>query len=107
MTHSLAPAFVVLYRWKLRAGMERQFIESWSQVTAHLRTRGSLGSRLHTGSDGLWYGYAQWPSAAARDRAFDEPLHSPWTATMSEAIAESLPEVVLEPVSDYLILPAS
>ena len=99
------PEFVVLYRWKLKAGMEAQFIESWSQVTALLRARGSLGSRLHKGPEGFLYGYAQWPSAATRENAFNELLNSPWFEKMSEAVAESLPEIVLEPVSDYLVLP--
>ena len=105
MKNAFTPEFVVLYRWKLKAGMERQFIESWSQVTALFREKGSLGSRLHRGPEGTWYGYAQWPSASARKKAFEEPLHSPWFEKMSEAVAESQPEVVLEPVSDYLVLP--
>lgn len=105
MKNAITPEFVVLYRWKLKAGMENQFVESWSQVTALLRELGSLGSRLHKGPEGLWYGYAQWPSATARQKAFEKPRHSPWFTKMSEAVAESLPEIVLEPVSDYLVLP--
>src|SRR5262245_3082183 len=68
------PGFVVLYRWRLHPGAEESFAEAWSRVTELLRSeRGSLGSRLHRGSDGLWYGYAQWPSAAAREQAFAGP----------------------------------
>ena len=37
--------------------------------------------------------------------AFNEPLDSPWVERMAEAVAESLPEIVLEPISDYLVLP--
>ena len=106
MKNANPPEFVVLYRWVLKPGMEDQFIESWSQVTALFRDRGSLGSRLHRGPDEVWYGYAQWPSAAARELAFSTPLESPWTGRMYEAIGETLPEIVLEPVSDYLVLPA-
>ena len=105
MKNPITPEFVVLYRWKLKTGMEGQFIESWSQVTALLRGLGSLGSRLHKGPEGLWYGYAQWPSAAAREKAFEAPVESPWFAKMSEAVEESQPEIILEPVSDYLVLP--
>lgn len=105
MKNPSPPEFAVLYRWKPKAGMEAQFIESWSQVTALFREKGSLGSRLHRGPDGFLYGYAQWPSAAARRNAFNEPLDSPWVERMSEAVAESLPEIVLEPISDYLVLP--
>jgi heme-degrading monooxygenase HmoA len=100
------PGFVVLYRWRVHATNEDAFVEAWSRITERLlRTGGSLGSRLHRGSDGLWYGYAQWPSAEARQRAFAQPPDAAASARMREAIAESLPEVVLESVSDYLVLP--
>jgi len=100
----LGPGFVVLYRWKLRPGLESSFVEAWSRVTEALRaTGGSLGSRLHRGSDGIWYGYAQWPSEETRQRAFARSLDPGSSAQMRAALAESLPEIVLEPVADYLI----
>ena len=105
MNNENPPKFVVIYRWILKAGMEDQFVESWSQITVLFRDRGSLGSRLHRASDDLWYGYAQWPTAADRQRAFAMPLESPWIARMHAAISETLPEIILEPVSDYLVLP--
>jgi hypothetical protein len=101
-----APGLVVMYRWRLHPGMEASFVESWSRVTELLRKRaGSLGSRLHRGDDGIWYGYAQWPSAEARERAFSQTLDPAASAQMRTAIAESLPEILLEPVADYLVLP--
>lgn len=100
----LLPGFVVLYRWRLHPGSEETFIQGWSRTTDLLRTRGSLGSRLHRGSDGLWYGYAQWPSAQARAEAFARgPVDDPAMTAMRQAIAESLPEIVLEPVADFLV----
>lgn len=105
MKNSLTPEFVVLYRWKLKTGMESQFVEGWSGVTALLRERGSFGSRLHKGPEDIWYGYAQWPSATAREKAFSTPANSPHFAKMHDAILESYPETILEPVSDYLVLP--
>jgi hypothetical protein len=97
---------VVLYRWRLHPGSEASFIEGWSRITALLRAHGgSLGSRLHLGSDGVWYGYAQWPDDETRQRAFSRPLDPDARAKMRSAIAESLPETVLETVADYLILP--
>jgi hypothetical protein len=94
-----------MYRWRLHPGMESSFVESWSRVTELLRRRaGSLGSRLHRGNDGIWYGYAQWPSAEARQRAFAQALDPAAAAQMRAAIAESLPEILLEPVADYLVL---
>ncbi len=99
--------FVVLYRWRVRAEREAAFVDAWSRLTArYLADAGSLGSRLHRGPDGLWYGYAQWPSADARGRAFAAgPADDDATRAMRDAIAEALPEIVLEPVADYLVLP--
>lgn len=99
--------FTVLYRWRLHEGKEQQFIDAWSRVSdLYLRERGSLGSRLHRGPGGLWYSYAQWPSAEARDATFAGPkLDEAAAQRMREAIAEDFPEIVLEPVADYLVLP--
>lgn len=98
------PAFIVLYRWRLREGSEAAFIAAWSRISDLLqKNHGSLGSRLHRGSDGMWYSYAQWPTAESRSRAFSAgPVDSAAAAAMEAAIAERLPEVVLEPVSDFL-----
>jgi len=99
------PGFVVLYRWRLHPGSEASFIQAWSRVSGLLRSeRGSLGSRLHRGSDGLWYSYAQWPSARARDEAFSSgSVDVVAGKQMEQAIAERLPEVILEPVADFLL----
>jgi hypothetical protein len=102
------PGFTLLYRWRLRPGMEAAFVEAWTQVSLELRQRGSLGSRLHRGPDGLSYSYAQWPSEGARAAAFSLPPGDAAARTaMRDAIAESLPELVLESVSDLLVLPGS
>ena len=103
---SPAPTHVVLYRWRLHPGLETSFIDAWSRVTAALREHcGSLGSRLHRGSDGLWYGYAQWPDAATRQQAFAHAVDPTARAQMRAAIAEDFPELVLSPVADFLVLP--
>jgi len=84
--------------------MEDAFIQGWSRITELLRSRGSLGSRLHRGSDGMWYSYAQWPSAQARKDIFAlGSLDDAASAQMKSAVAESLPEVVLSPVADYIV----
>lgn len=102
---SLSPGFAVIYRWRLKAGMEAQFVEAWSEITRLLREqRGSLGSRLHQGPDGIWVGYAQWPNAAARAAAFATPVDADASARMRDAIAESLEEIPLTPVADFLAL---
>jgi hypothetical protein len=88
--------------------MEASFTEAWSRITLSLRSdAGSLGSRLHRGSDGLWYGYAQWPDDAVRQRAIAQSRDPEASAQMRAAIAESFPEVLLAPISDFLILPGA
>ena len=106
--HGPGPGFAVIYRWRLMEGMEAQFIEAWSEVSRLLREeRGSLGSRLHLGSDGIWYSYAQWPSAAARAKSAALPPVDPGARhRMSESVREELPEIELQSVSDFLVLPS-
>ena len=100
--------FIVLYRWRIKPNLEGQFIESWSERTAYLfKTYDSLGSRLHRGSDGVWYSYAQWKSAEQRQQAFaaESGKISETSRRFRAAIEEDFPEIELEIVSDYLILP--
>jgi len=99
--------FITLYRWRVKPECERQFVEMWSERTAFYRKNyDSLGSRLHRGSDGIWYGYAQWKSAEQRGQAFESEKGkaSEKSREFQAAIAEALPEITLEIVSDYLIL---
>ena len=95
---------VILYRWRLRIGHEAQFKEAWSVVTRSLIERGSLGSRLHFGNDGVWYAYAQWPSAEVRTAAFAQPLGvDEAQRAMADAVLEHFPEIILAPSVDHLI----
>ncbi len=95
---------VFLYRWRVKPGMAAQFIENWSIVTAHYRaTCGSLGSRLHRGSDGIYYSYAQWPSQETREKAVQDERAMAVYATMQEAIEEAFPDVPLEIVADFIV----
>lgn len=109
MSGSPAPGLCVIYRFRLKPGAEQRFIEAWSAVTIGLRDeRGGLGSRLHRGPEGIWYAYAQWPSAEARREAFaGAPVSPDASAMMRDAIEEQLPEIVLDPVVDLLVLPSS
>ena len=100
------PGFIVLYRWRLHPGSEDAFVRGWSRMSDLLRRRGSLGSRLHRGSDGLWYSYAQWSSAKARDDVFAlGSLDENASEQMRAAVAERFPEVVLDAVADFLVPP--
>lgn len=107
MTKTRPAGFAVLYRWRLHEGREQDFIATWTRISELLYTRhGSWGSRLHRGPDGLWYSYAQWPSAEARARAFEAPPVDPQASALQKTcVAEYFPEIVLEPVSDLLVLP--
>jgi len=104
MSHA-SSAFCAIYRWRLRPGSEETFVQAWSRITQLLLTeRGSLGSRLHRGPDDIWYSYTQWPSATAKAEGLARSSVDPeaW-AQLRESIAESLPELVLEPISDFLV----
>lgn len=98
---------IYLYRWKLKPEKEAQFEKAWTFVTEQLREKsGSLGSRLHRGDDGLWYGYAQWPSIEKREQSnlkYNEILEA--RKQMKDATIEMLPDIILTPVSDLLVLP--
>ena len=97
---------IYLYRWKLKPDKEKQFQEAWAYVTEQLRDHcGSLGSRLHRGDDGLWYGYAQWPSTEFRENAkLQDKKVFEARQLMKQATVEMLPEVVLTPISDFLLI---
>ncbi|MDQ3180168.1 MAG: antibiotic biosynthesis monooxygenase [Acidobacteriota bacterium] len=100
--------FVVLYRWRIKPNLESQFVKNWSVRTAYLREKyDSLGSRLHRGSDGIWYSYAQWKSAEQREKAFASETNtfSEASQKFQEAIEETFPEIQLVIVSDFIILP--
>lgn len=96
----------IIYRWRIKDGFEDQFVASWSEITEfHIKNNGSLGSRLHRGSDGLWYAYAQWKSARDRENAMTNAPDFPARNKMKESVEEAFPEILLETVSDFLILP--
>ena len=80
-------------------------MRAWSRVTQLLVTeRGSLGSRLHRGPDDIWYSYTQWPSAEAKAEGLARAsVDAEAWQQLRDAIAETLPELVLEPVYDFLV----
>jgi hypothetical protein len=98
--------FCVIYRWRVKPELEKQFVESWAAITrVYIEDRGGWGSRLHRGEDGLFYAYAQWNSAEDREKAFQNVPDSPARKKMGEAVLEILPEIRLESVADLLQLP--
>jgi heme-degrading monooxygenase HmoA len=101
---NVSPAFCAIYRWRLQPDSEEIFMQAWSRITQLLLTeRGSLGSRLHRGADNIWYSYTQWPSAEAKAEGLARAsVDAEAWQRLRECIAESLPELVLEPVWDFL-----
>lgn len=97
--------FVVIYRWRLHAGQEDAFVQAWAEVTHAIRDQcGGLGSRLHKTDAGVWLAYAQWPSRAMWDAAaLTAPALETALQQMRDAIAESLPDIPLEPIADLLV----
>ena len=97
--------FAVIYRWRLRRGMEKQFQEAWAKTTKTIKEeRLGLGSRLHRDDDGYWVAYAQWPSRRAWEQSRElGPADPEVSALMTAAVEESFAPVVLEPVVDLLV----
>jgi len=97
--------FVVIYRWRLRAGCEARFVRAWEGLTwAIRRERGGLGSRLHRSEDGRLVAYAQWPDEATWRRARELPSPDPAaSAEMSECVLESERPEPLRPRVDLLV----
>ena len=84
--------------------MEEQFLENWRTITRHyIETCGSFGSRLHRGSDGIYYGYAQWPDSQTKERAVPDVRMELARLHMKDAVTETFAEIHLEPVADHLV----
>ena len=94
---------VYLYRWKIKSGCEDDFRIGWAAITEYHRTHSnSLGSRLHHGGDGLFYGYACWPNSEVREQAFAKQVDIPERQLMVDSIEESFPSVEMSVVEDLL-----
>lgn len=100
--------FAVVYRWRIRPGLEAKFEEGWRLGTLAIRRDlGGLGSRLHRSADGGYFAYAQWPDADtfARNRAARMPYSDPAArALYTEALEGSEVELLVlgEVVDDLL-----
>jgi heme-degrading monooxygenase HmoA len=98
--------FAVIYRWRLKSGMEEQFIDGWERVTRAIqRACGSYGSRLHRCDDGLWLAYACWPDETTQQDCEHGEIEG---LRLMQQAAEALVETVhCEVVTDLLQEPAS
>jgi heme-degrading monooxygenase HmoA len=97
--------FAAIYRWRLKPGMESQFVDGWERVTREIhKVCGSYGSRLHRCDDGTWLAYARWPDAATRDAC--EHGETEGRRLMREAVAEDFDDILCDLVTDLLQEPA-
>jgi len=94
--------FVILYRWRIRAGEEEVFARRWSELMGlYQQLFGAVGGRLHRSEDDVWVAYAEWPS---RDQYFlavergipDEAI----AEAMNRAVKERLEPEFLEVKAD-------
>jgi heme-degrading monooxygenase HmoA len=94
--------FVAVYRWKLKPGHEASFQAGWERITLLAREQcGSGGSALFRDKEGTWVGIARWPDRAAREACFSKgPLDAEASAAMKNAVAEVLPDMELDAVSN-------
>ncbi len=97
-------SLAVIYRWRVKPGMEDHFVQAWSEGTRAIHERcASFGARLHRTEGDLWVSYARWPDEASRQACFrDNDFRALGFLDMREAVAETLPEIVLEVVDDQL-----
>lgn len=96
--------FIALYRWKVKEGHEKNFLEGWHRRTEEIyRHCGSLGSRLHQAEDGIWVAYAQWPDRRTYDAARSIPATDAEAPMMfRESIEESYPDIYMNVIDDLL-----
>jgi hypothetical protein len=79
-------------------------VDGWNWVTRAIQQScGSYGSRLHRADDGSWVAYARWPDEQTRKGC--EHGETEGARLIGEAIAQSLPEIIIELVSDLLAEP--
>jgi len=98
----------VLYRWRVKPGMEAKFRAGWVSGTRAIhRLCGSYGARLHRAADGTYWSYARWPDEAARQACYANKavFDDPGFVQMQEAVAERFAETVLTLTDDLLAEP--
>ena len=86
----------ILYQWRLVPGLEDQFEQAWSAITALLKEQGALGSALFDGPGNTVFAIARWPDLATRQASSARRADPELYALMIEAIAEELQEHVLD-----------
>lgn len=86
----------VIYRWRVRAGMEQDFIAAWARATETLKPLGGYGSALFKQDDGLYCAIARWPDAEARLTAFAQVDDASILDAMAACVEERFAPIVME-----------
>lgn len=97
-------AFIILYRWEIRADQADQFRESWEQLTRlYSQLYGATGGRLHRAEGDLWIAYSEWPSRERYFLAVERGVPDEQIAdSMNAAVVRRLEPVFMELQSDLL-----
>lgn len=97
--------FAVVYQWRVKPGMESEFVDAWTRLTRELMRVGhARGSRLHRLENGNFVAYAQWPDRAAWEKACAlETLEPGLSQRMLDATEDIWPPMLLTTASDLLL----
>ncbi|MDP9139597.1 MAG: antibiotic biosynthesis monooxygenase [Pseudomonadota bacterium] len=101
----LTSGFAAIYQWRVKPGMEAQFVEAWTAVTRQLmRIDGARGSRLHRLENGNFVAYAQWPDRATWEVACtQETIDIALSQRMLDTTEDVWPPMLLTTVIDLLM----
>lgn len=97
--------FCVVYSFKVIQDKEMEFIKAWTELTQLIyQYEGSLGSRLHKGSDHEYIAYAQWQSRSDWENAGSKlpEIVDIFRSEMKNSCTEIETVYTLDPVSDLL-----
>jgi heme-degrading monooxygenase HmoA len=95
--------FAVIYKWKIKPGMESQFASSWEVMTIEFRdVHGGLGSCLHRDDSGHFIAYAKWPNRQPWEKNKNF-VNIDSLKEMKDCIEQSFPAIPLEINKDLLV----
>lgn len=95
--------FAVLYKFKIKSGMESKFEKAWAAMTFEFRdTHGGLGSCLHRDDDGNFVAYARWPNRQLWEKD-KNIINAVAMKEMRDCIEQSFPATPLGIINDLLV----
>lgn len=102
--------FTVIYLFDVKPDREEEFLASWAFITKEfIRTRGSLGSRMHKDKEGRYVAIALWPDRATWESKPQEPSPELTAArtTMMRACEIVRTDKELDTVLDLWVVPGT